>query len=94
MAKNSTPRTNVTSGKAKDNLTDFEERLLAFEAKLPPTPREQMLRVAAAFLTVAHTAKGRQLKEAKKLWARLHSRPGLIDELRKRSLIEGELKAP
>lgn len=94
MARNSIPCTNVPPGKAKDTLTDFEERLLASEAKLPPTPREQMLRVAAAFLTVAHTAKGRQRIEAKRLWARLHSKPGLIDELRKRGLIEGELKAP
>lgn len=76
-------------------LTDRE--LDAFmEAPRPLSPEEADLHVTAVFLTTAHRhkKKGKELEKTRSLYKRLIAEPGLVDELRKRKLLQGPLIEP
>lgn len=78
-------------------VTDREvENLMEARGGKPLSREEADLHVAAVFLTTAHRHKerGRKLEEIKRLYQRLCDEPGLVDELRRRKLLSGPLRAP
>lgn len=81
----------------RGSLKITDEELDAFmEARRPISRAEADLRVAAVFLTTAHRhkAKGKKLQEVRRLYKSLCEEEGLLDELRRRKLLLGPLRAP
>lgn len=62
----------------------------------PITRKEADLQIAAVFLTTAHRwkEKGKRLQEIRSIYKGLCEEPGLVEELRKRKLLLGPLRAP
>lgn len=87
----------MTNHACRGALKITDRELVEFMvARRPLSGAEAYLHIAAAFLTTAHRhkAKGMKLQEVRRLYKSLCEEKGLLDELRRRKLLLGPLRAP